>query len=202
MLKKLIHLFGYTLAIITLLTLGGFLIIQSIPQFNGNDEIPTIIPIPENSAIRDTTASIGVGNERPIFNLHLANGELQSITNFDQHVIVIQFLEPTCTKCFDQISVLEKVYEQAVYEDRGLLTIILIERGKPEESQNYSQYLSSFAQENFILATDEIGLYNTFLGNTNFTIARVIINIDSKVMYIDTEFEDYERLYAKVKELI
>lgn len=175
--------------------LGLLLIFLGLPKLQGAPETKTekveFKPPDSNSAILQEKDGLKLNHTVPNLILHFLNGSNQQLSFYKQNVIIMQFFTTNCENCLQQIKELENLHQ--VVTDN--LVIFLVHRADQEKiSLQEINTISSILP----IITDKGGLYPVIFGKENRSMARLVIDKNDKVRFLDFEFESSIILQKKI----
>lgn len=175
--------------------LGLLLIFLGLPKLQGAPETKIekieFKPPNSNSAILQEKDGLKLNHTVPNLILHFLNGSDQELSFYRQNIIIMQFFTTNCENCLKQIKELETLH-QTVTDN---LVIFLVhqtdqEKISPQEINAVSSILP--------IVTDSGGLYPVIFGKENSPMARLVIDKNDKVRFLDFTFESAAILQEKI----
>lgn len=183
------------LVICIFIGLGLLLIFLGLPKLQGAPatkiERVEIKPPDSNSAILQEKDGLKLNRTVPNLILHFLDDSSQELSFYKQNVIIMQFFTTNCENCLKQIKELE-ILDQTITDN---LVIFLIHRADQEEIS--PQEISALSLSLPIII-DKSGLYPIIFGEENSPMARLVIDKNEKVRFLDFTFESAANLQKKI----
>ncbi|UCF08729.1 MAG: TlpA family protein disulfide reductase [Thermoplasmata archaeon] len=135
----------------------------------------------------------------PNFTLTSIDGDTFSLTEFDDKVVILDFMYVACQYCDDEMGELKKVFSN--YDDNDVV-IITIDILPDEDNETELRQFGEDYGDDWIYALDTDNVWNDYTEGQEGVPKIVIITKDGKISYEDNGLVSYSTLSAEIDKLL